>query len=190
MTLSKFTISPCLSYILKDANMIERDTIKLTNLELHLYLVNFLDKLDAWKDRCQKLIRLTHHLCIILGLPYFYHRSTIFFSSFFTLIKRLHCSIGGEWKTVCILSPSTIHLPRPPKYINTLDSHPSHYTVIYTIYPYHIQIYQMVLPKSSHACLSRMWCKLLTSYFLHVSMILLYMVCPSWLSKIFDFLSH
>ena len=91
---TRFTISTHLSQILSNANVIERGKVELTNIELHLYLVSFIDFTDAWQDRCQKLIHLTNQCCTLLGLSSMHHRSTIYFSSFFTLIKRLHCGMN------------------------------------------------------------------------------------------------
>lgn len=97
MSLTKFHLSPQFIYVLSSVLSVDDDIgsnliIKMiSNLELHLLLVEYIDKSDAWLDKRKTILKLSEQMCRLFGFAIVPHLATIKFSGLFNLVRKKYC---------------------------------------------------------------------------------------------------
>ena len=62
---------------------------KISKIQLYAFLIRYIDHIDGWLDKREMIIDVPEYLCVFLGLVPVTHRTTIRFSSFVALIRRV-----------------------------------------------------------------------------------------------------
>ncbi len=97
MSLTKFHLSPQFIYVLSSVLFVDDDIGSnligkmISNLELHLLLVKYIDKSDAWLEKRKTILKLSEEMCRLLGLAIVPHLATIKFSGLFNLVRKKYC---------------------------------------------------------------------------------------------------